>query len=162
MGSTPDRAPGPLIEEGIYFDSTTTASTPGEMRYTGTRFSLCDESGEFDPSAGTGISEAQHRTLRHLIHFIDDGPAEGFTTGCYKETLPSASPFPTSEIWYESSAKLKKIVELLTTWTGILPTTEVWKIYDTDGSTVLWTITDTIAYSGVFEDTRTRAIASGP
>lgn len=109
--------------------------------------------------AGTGgLTEDAHRTLRQLIHFIDDGPAEGFTSGAYKETLPSASPFPTSIIWWESSSKLKKIVERTITWTGATPTTDQWEIYDTDGSTVLGTVSDAISYSGVFETTRTRTI----
>lgn len=109
-------------------------------------------------SPGGGITEAQHKVLRQLIHFIDDGPAEGFASGAYKETTPTG-PFPTSEIWWESSAKLKKIVELTTTWTGPLITQEVWKMYATDGSTVIATITDAISYSGVFETSRTRTIA---
>jgi len=109
-------------------------------------------------AAGSGITAAQHRVLRQLIHFIDDGPAEGFPSGCYKETTPTG-PFPTSEIWWESSSKLKKIVELTTTWTGATITQEVWEVYDTDGSSVLATITDTINYTGLFESDRTRVIA---
>ena len=62
-------------------------------------------------------------------------------------------------IWWESNSKLKKIVELTITYTGIFPTTEVWKMYDTDGSSVLATITDAITYSGPFEKDRTRTIA---
>jgi hypothetical protein len=112
--------------------------------------------------SSSGMTEAQHRILRQLIHFIDDGPAEGFASGAYKEILPAASPFPTSATWWESSSKVKKIVERLVTWTGAKPTTDQWKIYDTDGTTVLWIVTDTISYSGVFETSRTRAIAAGP
>ncbi len=108
--------------------------------------------------SGGGVSEAQHRVLRQLIHFIDDGPATGFASGAYKETTPTG-PFPTSEIWWESSAKLKKIVSLDTTWTGPRITQEVWKVYATDGSTVLATVTDVVAYSGVFETSRTRTIS---
>ena len=101
-----------------------------------------------------------HKSLRHLIHFIDDGPACGFASGAYKETLPSGDPFPTQAIWWESSSKLKKIVELnLTRNTNKTPATEEWKMYDTDGSTVLCTVTDTITYSGQYETARTRTIA---
>lgn len=107
---------------------------------------------------GTGLSAEQHRVLRQLIHFIEEGPAGGFTSGAYKETLPSGDPFPTSVIWWESSSKLKKIVERTITWTGVTPTTDEWKIYDTDGSTLLATVSDAISYSGVFETTRTRTI----
>jgi len=107
-----------------------------------------------------GLTEAGHRTLRQLIHFIEDGPAEGFASGAYRET--TGTVFPTAVVWYESSGKTKKIVERLISWTGANPTTDQWKIYDTDGSTVLWVVTDTISYSGVFETSRTRAIAAGP
>jgi hypothetical protein len=158
MPRTPDRFPGPLYEEGVYFDSTSVATTPGEVRFDGTRFSFVDDTGEYDPRSGSGISEAQHRALRQLIHFIDNGPAEGFTSGAYRETLPSASVFPTSIIWWESSGKTKKIVEKLITYTGAFPTTIEWNIYDTDGSTKLATVSDAISYSGAFETHRTRTI----
>jgi len=111
-------------------------------------------------SAG-GITAAEHRTLRQLIHFIESGgPAEGFATGAYRETLPAADPFPTSIIWWESNAKLKKIVELTLSYNANKTTsTEVWEMYDTDGSTVLATVTDTMSYTTVFETSRTRTIA---
>lgn len=106
-----------------------------------------------------GLSSG-HETLRHLIHFIDDGPAGGFASGAYKETLPAADPFPSSVIWWESSSKLKKIVELsITRNSNKLPTSEVWKMYESDGTTVKTTVTDSISYSGVFETYRTRTIA---
>jgi len=109
--------------------------------------------------AGTGgLTPTAHRLLRQLIHFIDDGPAEGFASGAYKETTYSGIK-ATAEVWWESGSKLKKIVSLDTTWTGIKKTTEVWKVYDTDGSTVLATVTDTITYSGLKETSRTRVIA---
>jgi hypothetical protein len=109
---------------------------------------------------GGGITEAQHKVLRHLIHFIEDGPAEGFASGAYEETLPAADPFPTSIIWWESSSKLKKIVEETVTYNSNKTiNTDQWKVYDTDGSTVLATVTDTFAYSGIFVTSRTRTIA---
>jgi len=105
-----------------------------------------------------GLTENAHKVLRQLIHFIDDGPAEGFASGAYKET--TGTVFPTAIVWWESSSKLKKIVERLLTWTGVNVTTDQWKVYDaSDGTTVLWTVTDTVTYSGVFETSRTRAIA---
>lgn len=107
-----------------------------------------------------GITRAEHRALRQLIHFIDDGPAEGFASGAYKET--TGTVFPTAIVWWESVSKLKKIVERLITWTGANPTTDQWKSYDTDGTTVLWIVTDTISYTGPFETSRTRTIAAGP
>ena len=106
--------------------------------------------------AASGITEDEHRVLRQLIHFIDDGPAEGFLSGAYKETIGTI--FPISEIWYEDNTKTKKIIELLTTWSGVLITQEQWKIYSIDGITIKSMITDTINYTGIFENSRTRAI----
>lgn len=104
-----------------------------------------------------GLTVDQHKVLRQLIHFIEDGPAEGFTSGAYRETLPSAAVFPTSVIWWESSSKLKKIVEKSITWSGANATVIEWKIYDTSNN-VLATVTDAITYSGIFETNRTRTI----
>ena len=116
-----------------------------------------DGTGVFNLRSGTGLTEAAHKTLRQLIHFIDNGPAEGFASGAYRENVGGI--FPTSITWYEDNTKVKKIVEKLLTYTGAFPTTIQWKIYDTDGSTVLATVTDAIAYSGAFETSRTRTIA---
>lgn len=107
--------------------------------------------------SSTGITEPVHKTLRHLIHFIIEGPGDGFPSGSYRETLPAGNPFPTSTTWWESSAKTKKIFER----TLILnnqknPTTIIHQMYDTDGVSVLATATDTITYSGIFEVSRTR------
>ena len=110
-----------------------------------------------DLLATGGITSAQHKVIRQLIHFIDDGPAEGFSSGAYREV--TGTVFPSAVVWWESSSKLKKIVSKDITWSGVNATTIVWKMYSTDGSTVLATITDTISYSGIFETSRTRAIA---
>jgi hypothetical protein len=99
---------------------------------------------------------ANHPILRQLIHFIGEGPAEGFATGAYREVTGTA--FPTAIVWWESASKLKKIVEQTISWTGVNPTTVVWKIYDTDGVSVLATVTDSVSYTGPFETARTRAI----
>ena len=117
-----------------------------------------------DPTAGTKLlkdlpTASQHQALRQLIHFIDNGPTNGFASGAYRENLPAADPFVTSVTWWTSSAKTHKIVEKLITYTGVLATTVQWKMYDTDGSTVLATVTDAITYSGIFESDRTRTIA---
>jgi hypothetical protein len=104
----------------------------------------------------SGITANEHRTLRHLIHFMSEGPGEGFASGAYKTT--TGTVFPTSIVWWESSAMLKRIADRTCTWSGVNLVTDRWRIYDTDGTTVLATVTDTIAYSGVFETTRTRVI----
>jgi len=106
---------------------------------------------------GTGISETQHKALRQLIHFIDNGPAEGFATGAYRET--TGTVFPTAIIWYDKAgAGKKKIVEKTISWTGAFPTTITWKVYDA-AETLLATVSDAISYSGPFETSRTRTIS---
>lgn len=106
-------------------------------------------------TGGSGITESQHRALRDLIHFIDSGPADGFASGAYRESAYTGA-LMTSEIWYEDNTKTQKIVELTVSYTGVLPTTETWKMYEADGTTVLITVVDSISYSGVFESNRTR------
>lgn len=127
----------------------------------------------FDPTGLTNITETnvqdaieeltnsaltaeQHKTLRHLIHFIDNGPAEGFDTGAYRET--TGSVFPTAIIWYVDDTKAEKIVEKNITWSTPNPSEIEWLIYDTDGTTALVRVTDEYEYSGIFEVSVTRTI----
>jgi hypothetical protein len=103
------------------------------------------------------ISMVAHAALRQLIHFIDEGPAESFATGAYKEVIGGL--FPTSIIWYDSILPAKKkIVEKTVTWTGILPTTIEWKVYDA-AEALLATVTDVISYTDMYETSRLRTIA---
>jgi hypothetical protein len=161
MPRTPDRFPGPTYEEGVYLESVVDdPATVGEVRLVGSDFKARDGLGIFNLRSGSGLTESAHNALRQLIHFIDDGPADGWASGMYKELLPSGDPFPAQEIWWTTPGKTHKIVSLDITRNGNkTPATEVWKIYDVDGSTALVTVTDTIAYSGVFETTRTRTWA---
>lgn len=108
------------------------------------------------------MTATQHKALRQLIHFIDDGPAEGFTSGAFKEVIGGV--FPTTVTWWTSAAKTAKIVQKTITRSGggatnVAPTPIVWRVYDTDGSTVLATVSDAIVYSGAFETSRTRTIS---
>lgn len=111
-----------------------------------------------DTIATNTLTEAKHRALRDLIHFIDSGPTNGFASGSFREILPTNNPFYTSVTWYTSPAKTNKIVRLtLTRNTLHIPTTEIWEMYDSDGSTVILTLTDTITYTNLlFEKDRTR------
>lgn len=100
----------------------------------------------------------EHETLRQLIHFIDEGPANGFISGSYKET--TGLIFPTSIIWYVDNTKTQKIVEKTVVWTGVVPTTITWKVYSEDGVTVAHTVSDSISYTNnIFETSRTRTIS---
>ena len=103
------------------------------------------------------MSPTDHEAVRQLIHFIDNGPAESFASGAYRET--TGTTLPTAVVWYDKiGAGRKKIVEKLVTWTGALASPIVWKIYDSS-ETLLATVTDTITYSGAFETSRLRTIA---
>lgn len=108
-------------------------------------------------TAGGGITAADHKTLRQLIHFINDGPAEGFATGAYREI--TGGVFPTDISWYTATDKVDKLIDLTLTYSGINITGERWRMYDADGSTVIATVSDSVSYSGVFETNRTRTIS---
>jgi len=111
----------------------------------------------WDEVTGTGMSETQHKTLRQLIHFIDNGPAEGFASGAYRET--TGTVFPSAIVWYDKvGVGKKKIVSKEISWSGAFPTTITWKVYDASEA-LLATVTDTLAYSGPFETSRTRTIS---
>lgn len=116
----------------------------------------------YDGSAWSILLDSiAHSAIRQLTHLADvGGPFEGFASGAYREMLPASDPFPTSIIWWESSAKTQKIVEKQISYTlgKAKPTPIVYKVYDIDGTTVLATITDNIYYSGVFELYRERII----
>jgi len=110
-------------------------------------------------SAG-GLTAEQHKTLRQLIHLAEGGgPWEGFSSGAYREILPTGDPFPTSLTWYDQvGVGKKKIVSLALTYNANKTiATEVWKVYDA-AETLIVTVTDTISYSSVFESSRTRTI----
>jgi hypothetical protein len=107
-----------------------------------------------------GITPFQHETLRQLIHFIDEGPGDGFASGAYKVILPTGAPFPTSITWYLDNTMAQKLVEKFLVYnTSQFPTTITWNMYDTDGITIVHTVIDTITYSTAFESTRTRTIS---
>lgn len=114
-----------------------------------------------DPGApGGGLTEGQHKWLRHLIHFIDSGPADNFEgTGSYFEVVGSLI-FPDKEIWWESTAKINKIYEIEYSYTGsatfITPTPIVYRMYNS-GSFIVG-LKDDITYSGVFEQNRNRTV----
>lgn len=160
MGRTPDRHPGRREENTVFFRPGGSVAENGEVAYEdGVGFRFMEEGVEKGLN-GTDLTQTQHKALRQLIHFISDGPADGFASGAYKEVSPSG-PFPTSIIWWESSAKEQKIVERTVTWSGARPIVDEWKMYDEDGETVVATVTDSISYDGSspFETSRSREIS---
>lgn len=113
-----------------------------------------------DSGGGGGLTPDSHETLRQLIHFIDQGPGDGFASGAFKVIEPTGNPFPSSIIWYVDDTMTKTIVSKSLTYNSSkFPTIIEWNMYDTDGITIVHTVTDTISYSGAFESTRVRAIS---
>jgi hypothetical protein len=110
--------------------------------------------------AATKAYVDRHPVLRELIHLAAaGGPMEGWASGAFRETLPLGDPFPTSIIWYEDATKTKKIVaKLLVLAPNKLPTSIIWSVYASDGTTVIATVTDAITYTTVFEVSRTRTV----
>lgn len=103
MGRTPDRRPGPLIEEKIILqDDGYTADNPGEAVYKDGAFSMRDSVGAFDPRSGSGLSETQHENLDTLVHEL--------AKDRYEEITRSGGVV-TNHIVYTDSGKTTKIRE---------------------------------------------------
>lgn len=159
MPRTPDRTPGPALEEELQLeDNGANPSVVGALTNNAGSLLAQDSIGIFNLRSGSGLTSTTHNSLRQLIHFLDDGPGDGFASGAFKETTLTGIKV-TNETWYDDNTKAKKLLSLDVTYTGLKPTTEVWKMYDVDGSTVLITLTDAIVYTGIHETSRTRTWA---
>jgi len=129
----------------------------GELVYVNGYLKVKDSEGVLNlRTAGQGLTEDQHKTLRQLIHFIH-GPAEGFNNAYNEQT--SVGPFPTLDLWYEDNTKAKKLFEHSVDQNPF-PNTETFKIYKSNGVDVAAEAIDTINYlnDGAFEENRTRVI----
>jgi hypothetical protein len=108
---------------------------------------------------GGGITPTEHETLRQLIHFIDEGPGDGFASGAYK-TLSPVGPFPTLITWYLDESETQILVTKSITYnSNRFPYIIEWNMYDYDGITIVHTVTDTITYNTAFEANRIRTIS---
>lgn len=139
MGRTPDRHPGVSIEEGMILTPEGAATEEGELRYTGSRFSFYDATGEYDPrSGGGGITEGQHEVLDTLVHDLSEN--------YYLETTRSSGRV-TDIIAWTDSGKTLKIREVNVTRSAGLVSQVVEKQYDGTG-TLKYTMTYTITRTG--------------
>ena len=141
MGTTPDRRPGPLVEdEEIQLISNPVPPTQaGAVNFDGTSFKMRDAAGTFDPRSGSsGITEGQHEVLSTLVHDLD---GDSYDEAVY------VSGRVVSYTIYADSGKLRKIREYLVSYTGGLASQIVANQYDAVGALKM-TNTETYTYSG--------------
>jgi|ERR1035437_2265574 hypothetical protein len=80
-------------------------------------------------------------------------------TSGYKEILPLGSIFPTTETWYTDNSKTKKIVEKDIVWSKLVPSAITYKLYSSDGSTIITQIHDELNYyNNIFLTKITRSV----
>lgn len=108
-------------------------------------------------SASSGITDTDHKILRQLIHFINDGPGDGFYSNPFREI--SGGMFPDRITWWSDSNKTLRLFQTEITRSGIYPITESYKMYASNGTTIIAMATDSITYQGAFEVARSRSFA---
>lgn len=113
MPQTPDRHPGPMIEDDEIILKENSLGDPtevGGIRQVGGVFRMKDATGVFNPrSGGGGITEGEHELLDTLVHWV------GETN--WQEIVRSGGKV-TNVINWETDAKLKKIRECVITRSG--------------------------------------------
>jgi hypothetical protein len=162
MGVSEDYYPGTRKEQDMLFidDGTTVPATEGFIAYRNGAWIMVDSEGEFDPRSGSGLSEAQHRALDHLVHFMSGGgPGPGIATQPFYQKVGSIL-FPTSIIWWVDTDRTKKIYEKILTRTGegtnLAPNPITHKTYKTDGNIAAQAVEVPVYYNGIFRITATR------
>lgn len=162
MPQTPDEYPGVRIEdEGTYYPSQSLApQQPGELRFVSgsgpsAGFQFYDNDGNIKHLFTGSIDPSAHAVLHQLIHFLDEGPGDGFGTTLFKEVV--GFPFPVRITWWSSPSKINRIFQTELTRSNFTTVTQSYKLYNADGVTIATSATDVITYvSGVFETSRTR------
>jgi hypothetical protein len=152
MPRTPDRHPGPLIEDDEIRlgEVTVDPSVPGATVYKDGAFKMRDAAGNFDPrTGGGGLTPSTHRALDQLVHDVAENS--------YTETEKTAGKISAVRT-YTDSGKGTKIREEEYTYTSGKVTTIVTKQYDGSG-TLAETYTETITYSGAEVDTITGVLS---
>ena len=88
-----------------------------------------------------------HQGLPDIIHFLDDGPGDGWASGSYKVATFSG-PLPTGWTWYTNSAMTTKILQVVIAYpsASLLPASQTWTVYS--GGVAVRTLVDTFNYTG--------------
>jgi hypothetical protein len=157
MGQTPDHRPGvPSYEDlqTIYTDVASAYPTvAGGQAYGNGVFRMQDAAGTYDPRV---VYQLTHTALLDLAHFID-GPC---ITGAYlTKAYVTGTPFLSTATWWTSSAQTARLLDLTLSYpSGNYSTvsTAQYRVYASDGATVLHQALDKFTYSGVLEINRTR------
>ena len=89
MTRTPDRFPGTREEDELQLEpESSDPTTVGAVRNVSGYFRFRDNDGVHTP---LGRESARHGAVRHLIHFMDEGPGDGFASGHSKRSLAACS-----------------------------------------------------------------------
>jgi hypothetical protein len=101
---------------------------------------------------------ASHASLLDIVHFLDEGPGDGWGSGANLR-VTRTGPLLATKTWYTSTANTAvPIIQVAYTYLTGTPLlgTKTWKLYNAAG-VVVRTLTDTITYSGVLVASVTRA-----
>lgn len=143
MGVTPDRTPGPSLEEELQLEDRTADGDPsveGAIRYLNGDFRGVTSTGVKSLTTGSGMSAGEHRALDQLVHDIAEAS--------WEEIVYDGNRVSDIITWTDSG-KTKKIREVNVTYSGNQVATIVTKQYDGDGNLITGeTLTETPTYSG--------------
>lgn len=134
------RTPDPIGEELNLADTGADPSAIGAISNNAGALKGRDATGVFNLRSGTGLTEAAHRSVDHLVHAIAEPSHDQFVyTGNRVDAV----------ITWETSAMLKKIREELYTYASGKVSVVVTKHYDAAGVLLAGeTMTETFTYSG--------------
>ena len=110
------------------------------------------EAGPQGPAGPSGSTD-----LDKLLFLTENGAFEG-QPASYREI--TGQPFPTLIVWWTDSGKTQKIVDKAIAYNANkTPATITRHLYASDGVTINLTAVDSIVYSGVFEQHRSRVVS---
>lgn len=86
-----------------------------------------------------------------------DGPGDGFASGAVRTRI-GTGPASGGYIWYKSANSTARLFDCTINYpTGSpLPSSKVYRLYASDGTTVVRTVTDTLTWSGPILTQKTR------
>ena len=141
-----------VISAGVYLCGPSTASADKTVLLdrSGASLRLADQVtshvlGELVSSTAGQVGS--HQSLLDVIHFLPEGPGDGWASGSY-QVLAMNGPLLASDTWYTDSSQSKKIVATAYTYSGPLCVQAKLTLYATDGVTLVRTVTDVFSYAG--------------